>query len=83
MICRIYTETDELVMEATCGIRRDGDVELIPVRARRSLRAGEGPLLVAAGSSHYPARVTGVHRPPAASQVDGGAVYHLTPLVPA
>ena len=83
MLCRIYTETGALVMEAACGVRRDGDVEVIPVRAQRSLHTDEAVLLVAGDAGRYPARVTHVHRPPTAADAGATAVYHLTPLAAA
>ena len=77
MLCRVYTTAGQLVMEGPCGVRRDGGLSVVPVRARRSLHAGEGPLLVAAGTQRFPARVASV-QPPEVSPV-GAAVYHLAP----
>jgi hypothetical protein len=83
MLCHIYSETGALVMEAACGVRRDGDVEVIPVRAQRPLHTGEALLLVTGGAGRYPARVTQVHHPPTAGNTTGAAVYHLTPVAAA
>ena len=83
MLCRIYTATGALVMEAACGIRRDGAVEVIPVRAQRPLHTGEALLMVTGDAGRYPARVTHVHHPSPAADTGNTAVYHLTPLLPA
>jgi hypothetical protein len=81
MLCRIYTEAGQLVTEGVRGVRRDGTVELVPLRAQRPLRPGEGPLLVAEGARRYPVRVTGRHAPRDAVLAGADTVYQLAPLV--
>jgi len=83
MLCRIYSAAGELVTEGACGLRRDGDLELVPLRARRPLRAGEGPLLVVEGPRRYPVRVSAVHGPRDAMRTAPTPTYHLTPLATA
>ena len=82
MWCRIYTAEGQLVTEGVRGVRRDGTLELVPLRGLRALLPGEGPLLVVEGRRHYPVRVTALHvSPDAVPAAAGAAVYHLAPLI--
>ena len=80
MLCRVYNEAGQVVSEGPAGIRPDGSIELVPVRAQRALRPGDGPLEVELGSLRYPARVTRVHGPTDPTRFGPIAVYQLTPL---
>jgi hypothetical protein len=80
MRCQISTAAGQVVMDGVCGVRRDGGLELVPIRATRPLRPEDGPVLVTTGSQHYPARVTAIHHTDSDAHGDLSAVYHLTPL---
>jgi|RhiMethySRZTD1v2_1073278.scaffolds.fasta_scaffold1611090_1 hypothetical protein len=80
MRCQIATAAGQVVLDGVCGVRRDGDLEVVPVRATRPLRSGEGPLLVTTGSQQYPAQVIAVHHTDRDPSGNGADVYHLTLL---
>lgn len=80
MRCSLYSDDGQLLLEGPCGVRPDGDIEMVPSRQHRRLTKGEGPLLLVDGPRHYPVVVHDAHGVAEGLLPPPAEVYHLTPV---
>lgn len=80
MRCNLYSRDGRLVSEGSCGLRRDGAIEMVAERSTEPLKEGDGPLVLVEGPRRYEVRVDEVHGLRGAAAAVPIEVYHLAPV---